>query len=87
MYVMGGTGGNGLEKHGGVGGKGGDVWVVPENLRKGEQAQASLKALKMTNFSQRWVAGNGGHSACVFLSYIGICILFSIMSLSDRLID
>ncbi|OQV20354.1 putative GTP-binding protein 10 [Hypsibius exemplaris] len=61
MYVAGGTGGNGLEKYGGVGGKGGDVWVVPEKTNSPDCA--SLKRLYKRNPSQRWEAGHGGNSA------------------------
>ncbi|GAU99360.1 hypothetical protein RvY_10377 [Ramazzottius varieornatus] len=58
LHVRGGTGGNGLEKYGGVGGKGGDVYFVAEKKKNSQ----SLRALHKANPSQAYQGGVGKNS-------------------------
>ncbi|XP_035216048.1 GTP-binding protein 10-like [Stegodyphus dumicola] len=55
ISAHGGRGGNGLPKYGGVGGKGGDVYVEACD-------SYTLKKLKVEHPDQRFVAGKGGDS-------------------------
>ncbi|XP_019873109.1 GTP-binding protein 10 homolog [Aethina tumida] len=60
VFVAGGSGGNGLPKFGGVGGKGGDVSVIAnENL--------TLEDVFKRNKTKRYVAQNGRHSSHNFI--------------------
>ncbi|XP_043546290.1 GTP-binding protein 10 isoform X1 [Chiloscyllium plagiosum] len=56
IYVRGGSGGMGLLRLGGEGGKGGDVWVVAQD-------GMSLKKIKDKYPSKRFVAGVGANSS------------------------
>lgn len=53
-------GGYGLPRYGGIGGKGGDVWVAAE---KGNVMSQSLKKLNADNPLQRFEGGIGQNSA------------------------
>nr|CAD7261253.1 unnamed protein product [Timema shepardi] len=55
LYVRGGTGGMGLPKYGGVGGKGGSVYVMAKE-------EGDLKSVSKKHSSKRVLAGHGGHS-------------------------
>ena len=44
LYVMGGTGGNGLPRYGGIGGRGGNVYVVAK------EGRPSLSCLSSSSF-------------------------------------
>ncbi|GLH12480.1 GTP-binding protein 10 [Gryllus bimaculatus] len=55
LHVRGGTGGNGLPKYGGIGGKGGDVFLVAEKDTKLKRVLSKLP-------TKRIAAGSGGHS-------------------------
>lgn len=61
--MRGGTGGNGLEKYGGVGGKGGDVYFVAETKKNSQ----SLRALHKANPSQAYQGGVGKNSMYVLV--------------------
>uniref|UniRef100_A0A8C4SW93 GTP-binding protein 10 n=1 Tax=Erpetoichthys calabaricus TaxID=27687 RepID=A0A8C4SW93_ERPCA len=56
VYVRGGSGGMGLPRLGGQGGKGGDVWVVAK-------AGSSLKKINDKYSTKRFVAGTGANSS------------------------
>ncbi|XP_005998564.1 GTP-binding protein 10 isoform X2 [Latimeria chalumnae] len=56
LYVRGGSGGNGLPRLGGQGGKGGDVWVVAKK-------EVSLKKIKDKYPQKRFIAGVGTNSS------------------------
>ena len=56
IYCRGGNGGTGLPSHGGVGGRGGDVWVV------GSDNVKDLKKVRKNNPKQRFIAESGGNS-------------------------
>uniref|UniRef100_A0A8C7M2Q7 Obg domain-containing protein n=1 Tax=Oncorhynchus kisutch TaxID=8019 RepID=A0A8C7M2Q7_ONCKI len=60
LYVRGGSGGMGLPRLGGQGGKGGDVWVVAQNAM-------TLKRVKDKYPQKRLIAGVGINSRYVFL--------------------
>ncbi|GFT93135.1 GTP-binding protein 10, partial [Trichonephila clavipes] len=55
ILARGGRGGNGLPKYGGIGGKGGDVYVQAKD-------SYSLSQLKKMYPTQRFIAGSGGNS-------------------------
>ncbi|CAG0882979.1 unnamed protein product [Darwinula stevensoni] len=55
LYVMGGTGGNGLPRYGGIGGPGGNVYVVAKE-------DTTLKVLVKKHPNKRFKAGMGGNS-------------------------
>nr|CAD7432104.1 unnamed protein product [Timema monikensis] len=55
LYVRGGTGGMGFPKYGGVGGKGGSVYVMAKE-------EGDLKSVSKKHSSKRVLAGHGGHS-------------------------
>lgn len=55
VYTKGGAGGNGKPSLGGVGGRGGNVYVVCE-------ANATLQGVKNQSPAKRFIAGAGGHS-------------------------
>ncbi|XP_053569964.1 GTP-binding protein 10 [Bombina bombina] len=56
VFVKGGSGGMGLPRLGGEGGKGGDVWVVAKN-------DVTLKKIKDKFPNKRFLGGNGGNSS------------------------
>ncbi|CDQ96284.1 unnamed protein product [Oncorhynchus mykiss] len=56
LYVRGGSGGMGLPRLGGQGGKGGDVWVVA-------QKEMTLKRVKDKYPQKRFIAGVGTNSS------------------------
>ncbi|MBN3315275.1 GTPBA protein, partial [Atractosteus spatula] len=56
LYVKGGSGGMGLPRLGGQGGRGGDVWVVAED-------SVTLKRIKDRHPQKRFVAGVGENSS------------------------
>ncbi|KAK2910238.1 GTP-binding protein 10 isoform X2 [Channa argus] len=56
LYVRGGTGGMGLPRLGGQGGKGGDVWVVATK-------SMTLKRIKDQYPQKRFIGGAGGNSS------------------------
>lgn len=58
LYVRGGSGGMGLPRLGGQGGKGGDVWVVAKK-------NMTLKRIKDKHPEKRFVGGAGGNSRFV----------------------
>lgn len=58
LYVRGGSGGMGLPRLGGQGGKGGDVWVVAKN-------SMTLKRVKDKYPQKRFLGGAGGNSRFV----------------------
>ena len=58
MYVRGGPGGQGLPKYGGIGGRGGHVYVVAKE-------KSSLKKLKSLFPEKRFIAGKGENSRYV----------------------
>lgn len=58
LYVRGGSGGMGLPRLGGQGGKGGDVWVVAKK-------NMTLKRIKDKHPQKRFVGGAGGNSRFV----------------------
>lgn len=58
LYVRGGSGGMGLPRLGGQGGKGGDVWVVAKN-------SVTLKKIKDKHPQKRFVGGAGANSRFV----------------------
>jgi len=55
VHVRGGTGGRGLDKYNGIGGKGGDIFVVAEE-------KASLKKIFLLCPSKRFSAPTGEDS-------------------------
>ena len=57
IYCRGGAGGTGLPSHGGVGGRGGAVWVV------GSEKVKDLKRVRKDNVKQRFIAESGGNSS------------------------
>ena len=57
IYCRGGAGGTGLPSYGGVGGRGGDVWVV------GSEKVKDLKRVRKENLKQRFIAEPGGNSS------------------------
>lgn len=59
LYVRGGSGGMGLPRLGGQGGKGGDVWVVA-------QKEMTLKRVKDKYPQKRFIAGVGTNSRYVW---------------------
>ena len=65
--MRGGTGGQGLPKYGGKGGRGGHVYAVAND-------KTSLKYIKSTNPTQRFIASNGCHSTSVHSSFIYITV-------------
>lgn len=58
LYVRGGSGGMGLARLGGQGGKGGDVWVVASK-------KMTLKGVKDKYPQKRFVGGVGANSRWV----------------------
>lgn len=58
LYVRGGSGGMGLPRLGGHGGKGGDVWVVATK-------NMTLKRIKDKYPQKRFVGGSGANSRLV----------------------
>jgi len=58
VYVRGGAGGQGLPKYNGIGGRGGDVYVVGEE-------RITLKALYQQFRSKRFIASKGEDSRSV----------------------
>ncbi|XP_043923462.1 GTP-binding protein 10 [Protopterus annectens] len=56
IYVRGGTGGMGLKRLGGEGGKGGDVWVIAKE-------NYTLKKIKDRHPEKRFIAGVGANSS------------------------
>ncbi|CAH0556661.1 unnamed protein product [Brassicogethes aeneus] len=60
VFVSGGSGGNGLPKFGGVGGKGGDVNVIAKE-------EVTLDDVYKKNKSKRYVAESGRHSSHNFI--------------------
>ncbi|XP_064613860.1 GTP-binding protein 10-like [Liolophura sinensis] len=56
IYVRGGSGGQGFPRYGGLGGKGGDVYVTAVKKR-------TLKHVHSANPSKRFIAGNGDNSS------------------------
>lgn len=61
LYVRGGSGGMGLPRLGGQGGKGGDVWVVANK-------NMTLKRFKDKHPQKRFVSGAGANSRFVHKS-------------------
>lgn len=61
LYVRGGSGGMGLPRLGGQGGKGGDVWVVAKK-------NMTLKRIKDKHPQKRFVSGAGANSRSVHKS-------------------
>ena len=61
LYVRGGSGGMGLSRLGGQGGKGGDVWVVAAN-------NLTLKRIKDKYPQKRFLGGAGANSRFVSLN-------------------
>ena len=61
LHLKGGTGGNGMEKYGGVGGRGGDVVFIAEQRKLSQ----SLRNLHKTNPSQAYQGGVGKNSMYV----------------------
>lgn len=61
LYVRGGSGGMGLPRLGGQGGKGGDVWVVASK-------SVTLKRIKDKYPQKRFVGGPGANSRLVSLN-------------------
>ncbi|GFR14332.1 GTP-binding protein 10 [Trichonephila clavata] len=55
ILARGGRGGNGLPKYGGIGGKGGDVYVEAKD-------SYTLSQLKKKYPTQRFIGGSGGNS-------------------------
>ncbi len=55
IYVRGGSGGQGKPKYGGIGGRGGNVYVTCE-------AGAKLENIENLNQKRRFIAESGGHS-------------------------
>ena len=59
LYVRGGSGGMGLPRLGGQGGKGGDVWMVSKK-------EVTLKRIHDKYHHKRFVAGVGANSRLAF---------------------
>lgn len=62
IYAKGGRGGDGLQHYGGIGGKGGDVYVVGSE-------SANLRRLDELFPAKRFIAESGKNSKFVFLNY------------------
>ena len=60
IYTKGGTGGKGTQKMGGVGGRGGHVYVI---CKEG----VTLRDVLNSNESKRFLAGHGHASGYVFI--------------------
>lgn len=74
LYVRGGSGGMGLPRLGGQGGKGGDVWVVANK-------NMTLKRFKDKHPQKRFVSGAGANSRFVHKSNkSGSALVLNMMS-------